>query len=299
MKNTRMVFLLPLGLGLAGIALLIRIVLFDNNFFLPRNFDLIILLIGISLSTFAAVNWIIQEGLEYLREQSITQARKEAFAEHQRFLRRLDHELKNPLTAIQAGVQTLTLSSTDEDHSQVLQAVELETRRLSRLVTDLRKLAELQSLPLEKIPVSIQQLSKEIVLLEQERIEEQCRKFSITVPDNLPSILGDPELLLLATHNIFDNALKYSHPGDSISLCAHAGEGFVSIKISDTGMGINPEEVTLVWEELYRGKNSQGIPGYGIGLTLVQSIIQLHHGWVNLQSQPGQGTAVTLWLPHL
>lgn len=299
MKNKWVVFLIPLGLGVAGIALLIRTFIFDNNVFIPSNFDLIILLIGLSLATFAAVNWIIQEGLEYLKEKSITRARQEAFAEHQRFLRRLDHELKNPITAIRAGIQTLKLSQSTEEQSRLLQILELETQRISRLISDLRKLAEIQNVPIASSPLTVEQIVNDIIAVEKDRIEEQNRLFSVEFFENLPTFLGDHELMLLAIHNLLDNAMKYSRPGDRISLKANAREGYIYIRVSDTGVGVDAAEIPLIWEELYRGKNAQGVPGNGIGLTLVRSIIQLHHGWVNLQSQVGQGTSVTIWIPQL
>jgi two-component system OmpR family sensor kinase len=172
--------------------------------------------------------------------------------------------------------------------------------RLSRLTSDLRKLAELEGRPLERVPVDIAELLQEAVTLAQEQPEAEARRLTLTLPQApwpVPDILGDWDLLFLATYNLLDNALKFTRPGDTVEVRASEGGTFVIIEVADTGPGIPQEELPRVWEELYRGQGAQGVPGSGLGLALVRAIVKRHGGQVTMRSREGQGTVVTMRLP--
>lgn len=233
-------------------------------------------------------------------QNSITQARDKAFAEHRRFLRRLDHELKNPLTAILVAVSNVRNECTP--HGQdVLTSIETQTLRLNRLVQDLRKLAEIETLPFEEVVFDLRELLAEAAALVQERAEQDHRRLTLHVPE-APSdalrVRGDRDLLLVAIHNLVDNALKFSRPDDRIELRAYREGHSAVVQVKDTGRGIPLADQPLVWEELYRGQNTDGIPGSGIGLTLVQVIVERMQGEVSLESSPEQGTTMTVRLPE-
>jgi two-component system OmpR family sensor kinase len=104
-------------------------------------------------------------------------------------------------------------------------------------------------------------------------------------------------LLFLLFHNLIDNALKFTQPGNTIELRAFEDGSKVVVEVADTGLGIPEKEVPLVWDELYRGEGARGIPGSGIGLALVRSIAERHNGEVFLRSRVGQGTVFSLRLP--
>ena len=237
----------------------------------------------------------------HFREQqySIRLAREKAFAEHHRFLRRLDHELKNPLTAILVAVGNVRdeCSPAGQD---VLTSIETQTQRLSRLVRDLRKLAEIEYAPLEEATFDIRETLTEAIALVQGRAEE-TRRLTLDVPESPADPLlvrGDPDLLLVAIHNLIDNALKFSRPDDRIELRALREGHTVVVQVRDSGRGIAELDQPLVWEELYRGENTEGIPGSGIGLALVQLIVKRSRGEISLESTPGQGTTVTVRVPE-
>lgn len=259
--------------------------------------DLDLVIVSVGLIIVAVIALALQRGWERLRQKSVEQARNEAFAEHHRFLRRLDHELKNPLTAILVGISNLRETRSQEDQQQVLTSMEMQTLRLSRLVTDLRKLAEIEILPIEETPFDLREMLEETAALVQDRSESNQRQLSLVMPQERLLVAGDRDLLLVAIHNLIDNAFKFSRPDDKIEVQAHRDGNIVMIQVRDTGPGIFSEDVSLVWEELYRGRNTDGIPGSGIGLTLVQLIVKRSHGEVRLESQPGKGTTVTIRLP--
>ena len=114
---------------------------------------------------------------------------------------------------------------------------------------------------------------------------------------SLPAINGDRDLLVLAIHNLLDNAIKFSRPGDTIEMRAFEDGANVVVEVADTGPGIPENDQDLVWEELYRGEGARGIPGSGLGLALVRAIVARHDGSIELRSRPGEGTVFTLRLP--
>lgn len=296
----RLWLLLPIGLGLAGVMLVIRVSFIDTTLFLSGDLDVLIILFGLSLAIFAAAALILKVLIERLRQYSVERARQETLAEHHRFLRRLDHELKNPLTALRAGLGSLELTLEDENQRQIVRTLETEARRLSKLISDLRKLAELDTLPLDIRAIDIRAFIADVMDIERERIDLDERQFSLKLPselDELPALIGDQDLLLLAVHNLLDNAFKYTRANDSICLEVSHDQDDLLIIVEDTGVGIDHDELPLVWEELYQARNAENIPGNGIGLALVKAIVERHYGQVDLQSQPGQGTTVTLRLP--
>jgi two-component system OmpR family sensor kinase len=110
-------------------------------------------------------------------------------------------------------------------------------------------------------------------------------------------VLGDNDLLYLAVRNVLNNALKYTRPGDSIQVRAFEDSDWVIVEIAETGPGIPEDEQQHVWEELFRGKMARAVPGSGLGLTMVKTIIERHGGQAVLRSRLNQGTVVTLRLP--
>lgn len=98
-------------------------------------------------------------------------------------------------------------------------------------------------------------------------------------------------------HNLLDNALKFSRPGDHAELRASEDGASVVIDVADTGPGIPAEDLPHIWEELYRGQGARAVPDSGLGMALTQAIVQRHGGQVTVRSRAGQGTVFTLRLP--
>jgi signal transduction histidine kinase len=212
--------------------------------------------------------------------------------ERRRFIQRLDHELKNPLTAIQ--VQLDNLQAADGANPQSLAAVRAQADRLALLTRGLRRLADLETRALEIEKIDIGELLDEVVELLQapERIQLDVQ----TVPWPIPPVHGDRELLLMVFRNLVDNALKYSSA--PVQVRARDTSGQLSVEVIDTGRGILPDELPLVREELYRGSNTRDVAGSGLGLAIVQRIVERHGGRLSLQSRAGQGTIASVQLPY-
>jgi two-component system OmpR family sensor kinase len=232
----------------------------------------------------------------FRRGQAQEEAQLEAVRDRRRFLQRLDHELKNPLTAIRAGLALMPSNG----ETAALSSVEAQVRRMSRLTADLRKLAELESRPIERGTVDLSSVLGQVFELAQERPEAADRRLTLTLPQApwpLPTISGDFDLLVLVAHNLVDNAMKFTRPGDTLEVRAFEDGASVVVEVADTGPGIPDDELPHVWEELYRGSSGHAVPGSGLGLALARAIILRHGGHVVLRSRAGQGTVVTVRLP--
>jgi two-component system OmpR family sensor kinase len=252
--------------------------------------------LGLFLSVIAAVGLLINDWVERRHVQSLVQSAQE----RRRFLSRLDHELKNPLTAILAAMANLRNAEEAGDQEQSILSIETQMGRMRTLVGDLRKLADLETRAIELEPVETGKVLQENYSYIQEMPEAQQRVWNLSIPQApwpLPPVLADRDLLFLAVHNLIDNALKFTHPGDTIELRAYEDSAQVIIEVADTGPGIPEVELPQVWDDLYRGESARGVPGSGLGLALVRAIVKRHNGKVTVRSRAGQGSVFSIQIP--
>ena len=294
--------LLPAGAGIL-IAILATYEFTANpTLYLRGNLAALAFLGGVIIS-----GMIIASAQFWIRSQrrqkkEIQEVQKQASEDRRQFLQRLDHELKNPLTAIQAGLTNLTIEPLADHLAEEVSAVQTQVQRISRLVADLRKLAALERAPVETVVVNMADLLTDVVSAVKDQPSTKERQITLILPHApwpLPDIEGDPDLLLLAIHNLLDNAAKFTTPGDTIEVRAFDDGSDIVIEVADTGAGIPEIEIAQVWEELYRGERARGVPGSGLGLPLVRAIIEKHGGSVELRSRPDQGTVFSVHLPAI
>jgi two-component system OmpR family sensor kinase len=289
----------PLVLGLVTSLLLGRILAEDvPQLYLKADLIAISWLLGLVLSCVLLIAFLTRNYALRHTQNQVETAFTQSAEERRRFLRRLDHELKNPLTAIQVALANLAYAA--DGQSSALDSVKTQTQRISQLVADLRKLAELETRELEVSQVNLTELLEEVIAAAEDRPEASERSMVLTIPRApwpLPEIQGDWDLIFLAIYNLVSNALKFTHPGDTIEVRAFEDSRMVVIEVADTGPGIPEDEQALVWEELYRAKATRGIPGSGLGLALVRAIVQRHNGQIILRSREAQGTVVSMRLP--
>lgn len=214
---------------------------------------------------------------------------------HQRFLARLDHELKNPITAIRATA----VAAQDGTQTEAWRTIDAQSTKLSTLVRDLRKLAELETRPLETERVDLEQLVTEsIAALTQQNPSAGTRIIlAVTrVPWAVPALLLDVDLISLVFDNVLGNAAKYSSTGP-IEVRLREQDGWAVVEVADAGRGIPVADLAGVFDELARAQNARDVSGSGIGLTLVATVMRRHGGDVSLRSVEGAGSVVTLRLP--
>jgi len=294
--------LLPAALGILIAVLAANEIITDPVLFLRGNQSALAILGGVTISiiTIAAAQFWIHIQKEHKKE--VLEVQKQAREDRRHFLQRLDHELKNPLTAIQAGLTNITYEPLEDYLANEVSAVQVQVLRISRLIADLRKLAVLETTPLETTVVNMAELLTEIVSVVKDQAIMEDRQLTLILPNApwpLSDVVGDPDLLLLAIHNLLDNAVKFTEQGDTIEVRAFDDGNDIVIEVADTGPGIPGTEVDRVWEELYRGEHMRSIPGSGLGLPLVRAIIEKHGGIVGLRSRPEQGTVFNVRLPAI
>lgn len=235
-------------------------------------------------------------------QRAVTEERNQAAEAHRRFVQRLDHELKNPLTAMRIGLADLRGGPLKPPQQETVAGVAAQADRLGRLAGDLRKLAELEARRLERSMIEVGPMLEEIVELIQGLPAAADHRVTLSVPRApwpLPPVPGDRDLIFLAVYNLVDNALKFTRANDTVEVRARASEdgtGIV-IEVADTGLGVPEEEQPHIFEELYRGQQARGITGSGLGLALVKAVVERHGGSVVMRSRPGQGSVFSLRLP--
>ena len=297
---TYILSLLPAGIGIVIAVLAANQWISNPVLYLRGSLAVLALLGGSVLSIIAVASTYFWKRNQDNQQKEIRGVQKQAADDRRRFLYRLDHELKNPLTAIQAGLINLEDEALGEYLYNEVAAVKAQVYRISRLVADLRKLAALETSALEKTVVNPSELLTEVVGVIENKASSQNRSLNLILPNAprpLPNIEGDPDLLLLAIHNLLDNAVKFTAPDDTIEVRAFEVGNEIEIEVADTGPGIPEGEIGLVWEELYRSEQARGVPGSGLGLPLVRAIVVKHRGKVGLRSIQGQGTVFSVRLP--
>jgi two-component system OmpR family sensor kinase len=230
---------------------------------------------------------------------------EEAAQERRLLLSRLDHELKNPLTAMRAATANVAATAdvaagSDPAQAAAVRTIEDQVLRLSRLTTDLRKIADIESARLDRRPVDLADLIEEMVDVARDLPGAAERELALDLPRApwpLPLVPGDADLLSLAVANLLDNALKYTPPGGRVEVRARESGGSVVVEVADTGQGIAADELPQVWEEMYRSPAARSVPGSGLGLPLVRAVVERHGGRVQADSRVGHGTLFRLVLP--
>lgn len=284
----------------ALVALALAVAGADPVIYLSGPLPGLLLIAGAVITLIAAAVVGARELAARERRRAAADASAAAAADRRRLLMRLDHELKNPLTAIHAGLANVTDGVDPAARERALDGVGAQATRLTRLMTDLRKLTELETRELEYVPVDLDAMLREVDAAVRELPGASERRLRLTLPEApwpLPEVRGDVDLLFVAIHNLAVNAVKFTRPGDAIEIRATEDGDDVVIEVADTGPGIPPDELDEVWEELARGAAARGIPGTGLGLPLVRTIVARHDGQERIRSRVGQGTVVSIRLP--
>lgn len=225
---------------------------------------------------------------------------EKSFNAQKAFISNASHEIRNPLTVI-SGEAEVALTSTRDiaSYQASLQTILTAADRLNELTNHLLSIArmteESKIISPEKISITrlFQGIKKEFQLSSDTK---QIKWPDVTRDYDQIFIEGSLLLLQAAFRNIIDNALKYSDD-KSIGISLTVGSNRVQISITDQGMGIPEEELPFITTPLYRAKNARRFPGHGIGLPLVDSIISIHGGSMDIASQIDTGTTVTVQLP--
>lgn len=246
----------------------------------------------------------LQSGDVLLTIQDFTSV-QQAEAGQREFVSNVSHELRNPLAAIKAIVETLE-SGTIEDEAvarDFLGRISQDVDRMSKLVDDLLELSRLESgqLTLRLGDVAVACLLREVTARFQPAAAERGIILSSDAPDGLPALAADADRLRQVLINLLENALRFTPSGGSISLAAVAGGGSVEFRVADTGVGIAPEHLPHVFERFYKVDRSRRSIDYGggtgLGLAIARQIIEAHGGSMTVTSEEGAGSVFFFSVP--
>lgn len=214
-----------------------------------------------------------------------------------RFFINISHELRTPLTLIISPLQEVLGKVNDRWIHNQLELVQRNTNRLLHLVNQLMdyRRAELGVFSLKVKPVGIRRIIEKDFLF-YERVAQKKKiayNFYSDLEDKL--VLCDPHYLELMVNNLLSNAFKYTGEGKSISLTLQEKDNTLLLQVADTGNGIPIDKQGKIFERFYQVDNEH--PGSGIGLSLVQRLVELHHGRIELESREGEGSTFSIYLP--
>ncbi len=219
------------------------------------------------------------------------------------FVANVSHELKTPLTSIQGFAQAIldgAASQPDTLH-QAAHVIYDEAGRMYRMVLDLLALARLDAgtADLQKAPLDLAALLRSV----SEKLSPQAQQARVSLQSQvepLPAFLGDGDRLAQVFTNLVDNALKFSPPGGSVIIYAGVTQGWIEVRVKDSGPGIPLEASERVFERFYQldpaRKGGSG-RGSGLGLAIAKEIVVAHGGTIGVDSQPGQGSTFWVRLP--
>lgn len=227
-----------------------------------------------------------------------------AYAQMQQFTADAAHELRTPLAAIQATVESARRSDRLPEHEgkEILAVMERQTRRLSQLVQDLLLLARMdrQTLPLTRLSCCLNDIVSDLV----EEFAALAIAGDVMLTTNIRVakpvyVTGNEEQLYRLVSNLIVNAIHYTPAGGKVNVILDSSSHQALIQIVDTGVGIAVEEQTRIFDRFYRvnSDRSRHTGGSGLGLPIAQAIATAHGGSLQVQSQLGNGSTFTLRLP--
>ena len=216
------------------------------------------------------------------------------------FISQISHELRTPITAIRGWSETMMADdSLDELYHRGVTVINSETNRLSKMVEEMLDMSRMQSGRLSISPAAVDVIAEleDTVFMMTERARGQ--KVNIVYGMNVDSctVNGDRDRLKQVFFNIIDNSIKHSNPGADINVTTELSGDMLKIIIEDFGSGISKEDLPYIKEMFYKGSSQKR--GSGIGLGVSDEIMRLHGGSLDIESELGIGTTVTVSIPVL
>ena len=239
----------------------------------------------------------------------ISDTTQEALAQAMRaeFVAHVSHELKSPLNTLGMCVETLkapvddSLVDSKTDAEFRLEAVNIigdEVERLAALISNLLNITQIEmgNLEPQRTRVRLADLVEDVFTSTKRSSVDGTLKFELDVPAKIPAVLVDKDLIRIALNNLITNAIKYSNTDGVVRVSVAESEEAISISVQDNGIGIPLTEQESIFNKFYRSEDqvARARGGQGLGLSLAQEIVHMHHGVIRVESVPGEGSAFTI-----
>ncbi len=210
------------------------------------------------------------------------------------------HEIHTPLTALRTNLD-LALDESDGSRRQAfLERARAQVMRMEELTDDLLDLSRLESASdtVPQMPLDLGPLVQEMSEVHASQAEQAGLSFEMELPREAVMISGDAAQIRRALGNLLNNAIKFSHPGGSISVTLETDAAWTKLSVQDTGIGIPAEDIPKLFSRFHRARNASGIPGSGLGLAIVKAIMNRHSGQMSVENRP-PGVCFSLAWPTL
>ncbi|HWD00037.1 MAG TPA: CHASE2 domain-containing protein [Candidatus Sulfopaludibacter sp.] len=280
------------GLGVLAASVVTPYALFTHMRILPVAMPFLV-------AWFGALTAATYYHLVVRRNWRIEQASRTRYQQAMQFV---THEMRTPLSAIQGSSELISrFALTEEKRKQVADLINSESKRLARMVEVFLSVERLSAgqIELKQEAIRIQEMIG--ICVERARPLADRKKIAVTlepIPDDLV-FTGDRELMEYACYNLLTNAVKYSPRQTQVTISTRLDDRHIRIAVKDQGIGMDQKEVKQIFQKFYRTKKAEesGEAGTGIGLSIVQQIVEQHSGVIEVTSQPGVGSCFTLVLP--
>lgn len=219
----------------------------------------------------------------------------------------VSHDLRTPLTSMRVMIEAMADGVVDDPNTvdRYLKNMLGEIRHLNKMIDDLFELAQLDAghIDFTREPSSLRDLISDTL----ESMSAQAARYDITLKgmaeEGIDPVYMAPEKIQRVLYNLIMNAIRHTAPGGQIILAAHLIGNEVQIEVQDSGEGIKPEEVPLIFDSFYRGemarsRDQDGTRGVGLGLAIARRMVEAHDGKIWVESTPGQGARFRFTLPR-
>lgn len=220
------------------------------------------------------------------------------------FISMVTHELRSPITAVHQYMETILHGFTgrvDEKQKEMIERSKNRLEIMLKLITDWLNMAQIDPAKLvSKFElIDISSIIKETVEFFQPQAQGNNISVSVDIPDRLPLVKGDKEILKIVFNNLLNNAIKFNINRGKVEIRVKAEEGSLLIEFTDTGKGIPIESIPFIFDPFYRvkGKETVSTGGSGLGLTISKKIIDIHSGIIKVSTEMNKGSTFTVILP--
>lgn len=241
----------------------------------------------------------------YEQERKSLESLKELDKTKDNFIASISHELRTPLTSIVGYLEILEdelhEGNIDNKFGRMLDAIGRNSQRLLSLIENILTASRIDSgvLELDQSTVHVSPLFSRVAETIEPQIRSKELDLQITVDDSLPEFQADFALLERVLFNLTSNAIKFTPPKGTVQMLATSEEGKLIIAVTDTGVGIAPDEIDKLFTKFYRATTARDnvVQGTGLGLVIVKAIVEKHKGKITVSSELGKGTTFKIELP--
>jgi len=256
------------------------------------------------LQTFATQSTLAIQNARLFREIEVKSRELQVASQHKsEFLANMSHELRTPLNAIIGYSELLEEEAGDLDGGRLvpdLQKIATAAKHQLSLINDILDLSKVEAgrMELELSEFNLPNAIENTLVLVRERASRRGIKLGSTIDERLGAISGDERKVKQVLLNVLANALKFTPEGGRIDVSAREHDGVAEVSVTDTGVGIAPEDQEAVFEEFRQvGTADKKVEGTGLGLALSRKFVELHGGRIWVRSQVGEGSTFTFTLP--